>query len=203
MRRIKHRHLSQEEVLSAAVDIAFELGLPSVTRSQVAVRLGAAERSVRASWPDADELVAAAFSRIVSTELAEAKREVLAHHSPTKQMSVLLATVAEQGRPDLDAVWTESWSMGRRNAALGDAMREEQGAWHSFIAAIVRRGMRAGDYVDVDPEEVAAHLLAVIDGVNAYSLIGYHTEFNHLKLLHAVARTHLGTAFDGAPLSTV
>lgn len=203
VRRNKHRHLTQEEVLAAAVEVSFELGLPAVTRAQMALRLGAAERSVRAAWPDVDQLVASTFARVVSTELAEVKREVLANPSPPHQMSVLIATLARPGRADVDAIWTESWSMGRRNPALGDVMREEQGAWHSFMAAVVRRGVRAGHYVDVDPNTVAAHLLAVIDGVNAYSLVGYHTEVDRLALFQAVARTHLGTQFDGAPLSPV
>ena len=121
------------------------------------------------------------------------KREVLANPSPVRQLSVLLDTLAEPVRVDVDAVWLESWSLGRRNPALGDAVRAEEGAWHTFVAAVVRRGVKAGDYIDVDPDEVAAHLLAVIDGVNAYSLVGYRTDLDRLRLLHAVARTHLGT----------
>ena len=158
--------------------------------------MAVAERSVTAAWPDADELVAITFARIVAAELAEVKREVLANPSPVQQLSVLLDTLAEPVRVDVDAVWLESWSLGRRNPALGDAVRAEEGAWHSFVASVIRRGVKSGDYLDVDPDEVAAHLLAVIDGVNAYSLVGYRTDLDRLRLLHAVARTHLGAQFD-------
>ena len=207
VRRNKHRHLEQEEVVTAAVGVAFDLGLHAVTIANVAARMVVAERSVVAAWPDADGLVATTFSRIVAAELAEVKREVLANPAPVLQLSVLLDTLAQPVRADVDAVWLESWSLGRRNAPLGDAVRAEEGAWHAFVAAVVRRGVKAGDYLDVDPDEVAAHLLAVIDGVNAYSLVGYHTDLDRLKLLHAVARTHLGTQFapgaEPVPVSTV
>jgi AcrR family transcriptional regulator len=196
VRKNKHRHLEQEEVVTAAVGVAFDLGLHAVTGASVADRLAVAEKSVTAAWPDADELVATTFSRIVAAELAEVKREVLANPSPVRQLSVLLDTLAEPVRVDVDAVWLESWSLGRRNPALGDAVRAEEGAWHTFVAAVVRRGVKSGDWVEVDPDEVAAHLLAVIDGVNAYSLVGYHTDLDRLRLLHAVARTHLGAQFD-------
>jgi AcrR family transcriptional regulator len=196
VRQNKHRHLEQEEVLTAAVGVAFDEGLHAVTRAAVAARIGVTEKGVLLAWPDADELVATTFSRIVAAELAEVKREVLANPSPVVQLSTLLDTLAEPVRVDVDAVWLESWSLGRRNPALGDAVRAEENAWHTFVAAVVRRGVKAGDYLDVDPDEVATHLLAVIDGVNAYSLVGYRTDLDRLRLLHAVARTHLGAQFD-------
>jgi AcrR family transcriptional regulator len=195
----KHRNLEQEEIVTAAVGVAFDLGLHAVTRSTVATRLGVAERSVTAAWPDADALVATAFSRVVAAELAEVKRVVLANPSPVQQLTVLLSSLAEHTRADVDSVWLESWSLGRRNPALGQAVRTEEAAWHAFVAAVVRRGVKSGDYLDVDPDGVAVHLLAVIDGVNAYSLVGYHSDLDRLALLHAVARAHLGTSFETAP----
>jgi AcrR family transcriptional regulator len=203
VRQKKHRHLEQEEVLTAAVGVAFDDGLHAVTSASVAARIGVVEKGVLLAWPDADELVATTFSRIVAAELAEVKREVLANPSPVVQLSTLLDSLAEPERVDVDAVWLESWSLGRRNPALGEAVRAEEGAWHAFVAAVVRRGVKAGDYLDVDPDEVAAHLLAVIDGVNAYSLVGYRADLDRLRLLHAVARTQLGVRFDPDEVSTV
>jgi hypothetical protein len=100
--------------------------------------------------------------------------------------------------PSLDALWVESWSLGRRNRALGAAVRTEELAWHTLVAAVVRTGIESGDFTADDPDEVATHLLAVIDGVNAYSLVGYDSELNRLRLLHAVAGTHLGVTLPTA-----
>lgn len=201
MRTSKHRHLEQEEVVVAAVGVAFDLGLHAVTVPAVAARIGVAERSVSAAWPDVETLVATTFSRIVAAELAEVKRQVLANPSPVQQLEVLLETLAEPVRADVDSVWLESWSLGRRNPLLGEAVRTEEGAWHAFVAAVIRRGVKTGDHPDVDVDQVASHLLAVIDGVNAYSLVGYRTDIDRLRLLHAVARTHLGTTFGEEPAS--
>lgn len=198
MRQSRHRHLEQDEVITAAVGVAFDLGLHAVSVASVAARLGAHEKAVTALWPDIDALVAVTFSRIVAAELAEVKRAVLANPSPVTQLTVLLETLAQPVRQDVDAVWLESWSLGRRNAALGAVVRSEEGAWHAFVAAVVRRGVRSNDFLEVDPDEVAAHLLAVIDGVNAYSLVDYHSDIDRLRLLHAVARTHLGSSFAPA-----
>ena len=201
MRHSKHRHLEQEEVVVAAVGVAFDLGLHAVTVPAVAARVGVAERSVTAAWPDVDALVATTFSRIVAAELAEVKRQVLAVPLPVDQLELLLETLAEPVRTDVDFVWLESWSLGRRNPLLGGAVRAEEGAWHAFVAAVIRRGVKTGDHPDVDIDQVASHLLAVIDGVNAYSLVGYRTDLDRLRLLHLVARTHLGTTFGEEPAS--
>ena len=207
MRRSKPRQIDEDEVLTAAVGVAFDVGLHAVDHVSVAARLGVPVKSVIAVAPDERAVVASAFSRIVSVELAEVKRFVLANPSATRQMMALLDTLAEPVRAEVDAVWLESWSLGRRNPALGAAVREEEGAWHAFVASVVRRGIKSGDFDEVDAHEVAAHILAVIDGVNAYALVGYHTDLDRLHLLHSVARTHLGSRFAGAgrpvPVTTV
>ncbi len=198
MRRFKHRGVELDEIRMAAVGVAFEQGLHAVTFETIAERLQVPLRSVLADRPDRATVVADAFSRIVSAELAEVKRVVLAHPSPVKQMTALLETLAEPSRAEVDAVWVESWSLGRRNPALGAAVREEEGAWHVFVASVIRRGVRSGDFLAVDPDEVAAQLLAMIDGVNAYALVGYRSDLDRLRLLTTIARAELGVSFDGS-----
>ena len=198
MRRFKHRRVEPDEIRMAAVGVAFEQGLHSVTLETIAERLQVPLRSVTADRPDQSVVIAEAFSRIVAAELAEVKRVVLAYPSPVKQMTALLETLAEPSRAEVDSVWLESWSLGRRNLALGAAVREEEGAWHVFVASVVRRGVRSGDFLAVDPDEVAAQLLAMIDGVNAYALVGYRSDLDRLKLLTTIARAELGVSFEGA-----
>lgn len=191
MRHLTRRHLEQEEVLTSAADVAVELGLHAVSIPSVAARLGVRPKAVERMWPSGEALVAMAFSRVVGAELAEVQRDVLEHPSPVDQLAELLASLAEPV-PHLDALWVESWSLGRRNRALGAAVRAEELAWHTLVASVVRTGIESGVFTPQDPDEVATHLLAVIDGVNAYSLVGYDSEVNRLRLLHAVAHTHLG-----------
>jgi AcrR family transcriptional regulator len=185
------RHLEQEEVLAAAAEVAIELGLHAVSIPAVAARLDVPKRAVLELWPSDEALVATAFSRVVGAELTEVHDDVLSHESPAQQLAVLLGSLAEP-MPHLDALWVESWSLGRRNRALGAAVRTEEEGWHALVATVVQSGIASGDFTMGDPEEVATHLLAVVDGVNAYSLVGYDTDVDRLQLLHAVARTHLG-----------
>lgn len=197
LRRPKKAPVDPEELAAAAVGVVFERGLHAVTTSAVAERLQVPARALQDA--DQEALQADAFVRIVAAELAEVKRMVLAHPSATQQMRALLATLAEPSRAEVDAVWVESWSLGRRRAALGAAVAAEEAAWHDFVAAIVRRGVRAGDFPAVDPDEVAAQLLAIIDGVNAHALVGRRFVVDRGRLLRAVARAELGLRLDEVP----
>jgi AcrR family transcriptional regulator len=183
-------------VIGAAAAVAFDAGLYAVSAASVAARLGVPKRLVAAHAPDHDELVAATFAQMVADELVETERAVLAEATPIAQLTVLIRTLAEPVG-HLDAVWRESWSLGRRNPALAAAVRQQEDAWHALIADVVRRGVDSGDFAAVDAAEVATHLLAAMNGVNAYSLVGYEGHIDRLRLLHAVARGHLGVTTSG------
>lgn len=202
MRR-KPAQVGLDELVEAAVAVAFDQGLHAVTAASVAARAGTTPKVVLHHRPDMSGFVAEVFQTIVGAELAEVKRVVLAHPAPPVQLSALLETLALPVRLDVDAVWLESWSLGRRNLALGAAVRAEEGAWHAFVAAVIRRGVRSGDFLPADPETVAHLLLAVIDGVNAYSLVGYHSEIDRMRLLTAVVRSELGVVRDAQPADRV
>lgn len=197
MRR-KPNQVTADELLQAAVAVAFDQGLHAVTAEAIAVRADSTAKAVCRLIPDLETFVAEVFARIVGAELAEVKRVVLANPAPSSQLSVLLETLALPVRMDVDAVWLEAWSLGRRNAALGAAVRAEEGAWHAFVASVIRRGVRSGDFLPADPDTVAHLLLAVIDGVNAYSLVGYHSDLDRMRLLVSVVRSELGVQGDGA-----
>jgi AcrR family transcriptional regulator len=182
--------VTHERALEAAVSLAAEAGLAAVTASSVAAHLGVRERLVRALWSSDETLVTMTFVRIVEDEVGDAEREVLAAGSPSEQLSVLLRTLAE---PDarLDGVWVSAWSLGRRMPALADAVRRQEAAWHALIEAVVRRGVQDGTFAAADADEVATHLLAMINGVNAYSLVGYRSEVDRLRMLHAMVKQYL------------
>lgn len=196
MRRNTNRQPDHEQLVAAAIAAAFEEGLHAVSLESVAARCDVPLKVVERLQPDVNPLVAEAFSRIVSAELAEVKRVVLAHPSPVRQLWALLETLAEPVRAEVDSVWLESWSLGRRNAELGAAVREQESAWHVLVAAVVRRGVKSGDFLPVDADDVAAQILAMIDGVNAYALVGYRSDLDRMRLLTSIARAELGARFE-------
>lgn len=193
MRRRSSPDLDAEAVVAAATGVAFDVGLHAVTLQAVADQLRAPLRAVLKVAPDEQALVAAVFSSIATADLAEVRRTLLATPSPVAQIASLLRTNADGLHVDHGAVWLESWSLGRRNAALGEAVLREEAAWQAFIAGIVRRGVKSGEFRAVDPEAVAAQIASLMNGINCYSVVGFSTDEGRMALLTAAVRGQLGS----------
>jgi hypothetical protein len=60
---------------------------------------------------------------------------------------------------------------------------------------VVRRGARSNDFLQADADEIAAHIISLVDGINAYQIIGYRSDFDRMVLLTRVVQAELGLAW--------
>jgi hypothetical protein len=181
-------HVEHEAALRAATAIITARGLLGVTRASLAAELQVPEDAV---VTDLETLVAEAYRGLGVEELAAVRRIVLANPSPVEQLRALLKWLATPPE-DSDAVRLEAWVLSRHNPALRRAVQDGEAAWHGLVAAVIRRGARTGDFPLADADEVAAHVISLIDGINAYELIGYRSDFDRTRLLTRVLRAELG-----------
>jgi hypothetical protein len=75
---------------------------------------------------------------------------------------------------------------------MREAVQAGEAGWHGLVASVIRRGARSGDFPQADAEEIAAHLISLVDGVNAYHLIGYRSDLDRMRLLKRVVQAELG-----------
>jgi hypothetical protein len=143
---------------------------------------------------DVDAAVAEAYRGLSRAELADVKRTILSNPSPVEQMRALLRWLATPPE-DSDAIRLEAWALSRRNPALRSAVQDGEAAWHGLVASVIRRGARSGEFLQADADEVAAHVISLIDGINAYETIGYRSDFDRMRLLTRVLRAELGLAW--------
>jgi DNA-binding transcriptional regulator YbjK len=183
--------VDHDDAVRAVVEILGDGGLLAVTPERFAAAVGVPARRVQV---DLDALIAEAFQRLSVAELAEVRRKVLANPSPAEQLRALLVWLATPPE-DSDAIRLEAWALSRRNPALRAAVRENEEAWHSLVAAVIRRGARTGEFLQADADEVAAQVISLIDGINAYQLIGYRSDFDRMRLLTRVLHAELGLAW--------
>jgi AcrR family transcriptional regulator len=185
------QRVDHEALLLAATGILQEQGLLALTAPALAARLRVPEHGLVV---DLDALVAEAYRGLGVEELASVRRIVLANPSPVEQMRALLKWLATPPE-DSDAIRLEAWVLSRHNPALRSAVQDGEAAWHGLVAAVIRRGARSGDFPPADAEDVAAHVISLIDGINAYQLIGYRSDFDRMRLLTRVLRAELGLAW--------
>lgn len=185
-----------EQLLAASTAVALDLGLAAVTTETVATRCRASVHAVHRLQPDEARLVADTFTRITRAEMLDTRRVVLAYPSPVEQLRALLEGIAEPGDGELDTIWVQSWGLGKHNALLAEAIREQEAAWHRLLTAVLRRGIESGEFLPVDASEFADQVLAVSVAVNAYSILQYGTDPDRLRLLTSIVRTGLGVQLN-------
>lgn len=162
----------REQIAGAARELALADGLDAVTLRAVATRIGVASGLVAHYIPSMDDLVADTFVDIVSAELDEVRALLPDVPAPTR-IGALLRTTLDVARRDVTLVWVQAWALGTRNAPLAERVRAAMDAWRGALAEEIARGMDAGTIPPADPEPLAWHLLAMIDGLGAHALVGW------------------------------
>ena len=188
-RVVEHEQVvDYEQIVEAATEVLRAEGLLAIDRKRLAAALGVPEQQLDV---DPGAVAAEAYRRLGVAELAEVKRRILADPSPAEQMRRLLNWLATPPE-DSDAVRLEAWALTRRNPGMRAAVQQGEAGWHGLVASVIRRGARSGDFPQADAEEIAAHVLSLIDGINAYQLIGYRSDLDRMRLLTRVVQAELG-----------
>ncbi|TPW71685.1 TetR/AcrR family transcriptional regulator [Schumannella sp. 10F1B-5-1] len=194
----------RDEIERAARELALEQGLAALTLRAVAARAGVVPGLVAHYVTGMDDLVAATFSAIVADELAEVHALVRREPAVARRIGALVDTVLHGGRDDVTLVWVQGWALGPANAALAAAVREQMDAWHTMIVELISDGVDAGAFVVDDAHAAAWHLLAMIDGLNAHSLVRWHDAPDRRDMTLRVVAALLGaeTAAIASPITT-
>jgi AcrR family transcriptional regulator len=190
--RNRGRQVDEDEIVRAAAEILTSEGPFAVTADRLSRSLHLPEKHLVV---DLDALIAQAYRIASTTESAAVKRAILANPSPVEQMRALLAVLATPPEDDSDAFRLEAWVAARRNPALREAVQESAAAWHALVASVIRRGARTGHFQQADADEVAEHVIALIEGVNSYQVIDHHPGVDRMRLLTRVLQAELGMSW--------
>ena len=159
------------ELLAKAVEIAHAEGLSAVTLRRVAADMGVTPGLVSHYFSAAEQLIAAAFRAAALADLDEARSRVEAASTPGDKMAALLDYVLDEDGDDGSALWLETWTLRRRNAALAAEAEELTDQWLACIAAILASGADTGEFTVPDVEVAARRLLIMIDGLGAQKVV--------------------------------
>lgn len=181
-------------ILEGAIGLARESGLESLSVRAVAAKVGVTPALVAHYRPGMDTFLAEVFGVIVAAE----RDEVLADFDPALGVRAnllrMVETLLDGERHDVTLVWVQAWALGTRNEALAARVRSEMDLWQSAIEEHLARAVAAGELASSRTDTAAWLLLAMIDGMNAHSLVKW-APHDRVEL----ARRTLSAALDLPP----
>ena len=158
-------------ILDGAIGLARESGLESLTVRAVAARVGVTPALVAHYRPGMDTFVADVFGLIVAAE----REEVIAAFGDSDDLRSgllrLIETLLDADRDDVTLIWVQAWALGARNDALAARVRQEMDGWQSALEQIFARAAATGAIAAGRADTAAWLLLAMVDGMNAHSLV--------------------------------
>lgn len=158
-------------ILEGAIALARESGLESLSVRAVATRVGVTPALVAHYRPGMDSFVADVFGVIVAAE----REEVLANLDPEGSLRAnllrVIETLLDDSRDDVTLIWVQAWALGTRNDALAARVRQEMDHWQSALEGIFASAAATGEISAARADTAAWLLLAMVDGMNAHSLV--------------------------------
>ena len=161
----------ERAILDSALTLAAEGGIAALTVRTVATRAGVTPALVAHYRPSMDAFVAEVFGTIVSAERAEVIAAARETGGLRARLAIVVASLLDGARDDVTLVWVQAWAAGARNEELGARVREEMDHWQQELEAIVAEGVAAGELSAAQADGAAWLLLAMVDGMNAHSLV--------------------------------
>ncbi len=167
---------ARERILAAAVGQIASEGIDGVRIARIAMEARVSPALVHYHFATRDALLAEALdysyvhagqARIASgQELPEAT-----HAARLQSMIGACLPTTEALRQDW-VLWVELWLRAARTPELRPVAEELYARLHAWFAGEIAAGMRDGEFARCDPDEVADHALALIDGYGIRTLIG-------------------------------
>ncbi|GLU88026.1 TetR family transcriptional regulator [Agromyces sp. NBRC 114283] len=158
----------RDELLDAAVALAFEDGLGKVTARRVAARVGVAQGLVTHYFGSIDELLAAAFERA-----AEAERDALDPRpsgDPVADMRRVLGFYVSHDRDPSALLWLDAWRESAHRPAVRQAVVRQMEGDVADLDAIIEAGIASGDFPDASAK-TSMRIIALVDGLAANAAV--------------------------------
>jgi hypothetical protein len=83
----------------------------------------------------------------------------------------MIETLLDGDRDDVTLVWVQAWALGVRNETLAARVRTEMDLWQSAIEEHLAAAVASGELAASRTDTAAWLLLAMVDGMNAHSLV--------------------------------
>ena len=155
----------RDAIVEAALEVALVKGLASTTVRDVAAAMGTSSGLIHHYYDSMDDVLAAAFERVATQDLAVSEAAVGAAPSPLEALRVFFRTYTPADKDWSFQVWLDAWAEAARRPALRAVSARLNLAWQALLEATIQAGVADGSFRTADPRAAAWRILSLLDGL--------------------------------------
>jgi AcrR family transcriptional regulator len=162
-------HIRKPQILAAAAEVIAERGIAATRIADVADRAGTSAPAILYWFESKDELLAEALTHEEERLSADLRTRLSALAGASERLRLLIEEAADGNDWKL---WMELWTQALRDRDAERARRELDARWREMIEQIVAEGQEMGEFGGPEPDDAAATLACVLDGLAVQRTLG-------------------------------
>jgi AcrR family transcriptional regulator len=166
---------ARERILSAAVGRIAQEGIDGVRIARIAIDAHVSPALIHYHFATREALLAEAldysYARAGDARISTGELPGASH---AERLDSMIAQCLP-GTPALEqdwVLWVELWLRAVRHDELAEVAADLYARLHEWFAAEIAAGVESGEFARCEPDEIADHALALIDGYGIRALIG-------------------------------
>ena len=155
----------RETIVAAALAVMQRKGIAATTVRDIAAELGTSSGLIHHYVASMDNLLAEAFGRVASDDLAVTSAAVAVGVDPIEKLRLFFHTYIRADGDTGMQLWLDAWAEAARRPALQAISRQLNQDWQQLLCDIIGQGQVAGVMHSDDPPASAWRILSLLDGL--------------------------------------
>ena len=160
----------REELVTAARRVIGRDGFAAATVGEITREAGASLGLLNYHFSSKDEVVAEAFAAAAREDLAALEAISRRFEDPAERLAAYLDQ-SEWADQDSWRLWVDAWGESVHSPLVRDTLGRFDVGWRAVLAEVLADGVRQGRWECADPQDTAARLVAVIDGIGLHTTV--------------------------------
>jgi AcrR family transcriptional regulator/acyl-CoA thioesterase FadM len=161
---------TRDTLLDATRRVISRAGFAGTTVEGITREAGASLGLLHYHFDSKDEVVAEAFAQAAHEDLAALQAISLRHEDPADRLAAYLDQSEWQDSASW-RLWVDAWGESVHTPLVRDTLGRFDVGWRAVLAEVIADGVRRGRWRCGDPQDTAARLVAVLDGIGLHTTL--------------------------------
>jgi AcrR family transcriptional regulator len=160
----------REELVTAARRVIGRDGFAGATVGTITREAGASLGLLNYHFGSKDEVVAEAFAAAAREDLAALEAISRRYEDPAARLAAYLDQ-SEWADAESWRLWVDAWGESVHSPLVRDTLGRFDVGWRAVLAEVLEDGVRQGRWACAEPQDTAARLVAVLDGIGLHTTV--------------------------------